>query len=437
MAISSLESIESPTISRLQAEIVGDPDALIRFWQQVEHTGAPIFEEYDPESRTWLVTFVWRENGPTENVVLLEWMRETDFPEKAMAHLEGTDVWYASIRILESVRTQYQLAPNDNLVPKYEETDWPARRAKWRNDPLNPQAIVDADSPALAALASQQSSVLSMPAAPSQPWIVRRKGIDRGVVSQHRFSSQLLENERDIFLYRHPGVGATDVPMLVQFDGELHADVLRTPTVLDNLIAAGEIPPIVAVFVGNVDRGEELPCNADFVKMLTTELLPWARTELGIGTRRDLTIANGVSYGGLASMFAGLTAPETFGLVASQSGSFWWKPNPMERSSVMGVCDEYQWLPKMAATWDKADIRIWMEAGSLEGRGHRDGIPTLLDSNRHMRNVLIAKGYDVAYREYDGGHDYACWRDSQAEALIHLLGDLVRYSELVEEQSDR
>ncbi len=420
MAISSLESIDSPTISRLREEIVGDSDALIRFWQEVERTGAPIFEEYDPESRTWLVTFVWREDGPTENVVLLEWMRETDFPEKVMSHLEGTDVWYASIRILESVRTQYQFAPNDSLVPKFAETDWVARRATWCNDPLNPQAIVEQDSPALA---SQQSSVLSMPSAPEQPWIAHREGIERGAVSEHRFTSQLLDNERDIFLYRHPRVGTSDVPMLVQFDGELHADVLRTTTVLDNLIADGRIPPMVAVFVGNVDRGEELPCNADFVRMLATELLPWATTELGIETRRDLTVANGVSYGGLASMYAGLMAPETFGLVASQSGSFWWKPNPMEQSSVMGVCDEYQWLPKKAAEWERADIRIWMEAGSLEGRGHRDGIPTLLDSNRHMRNVLVAKGYDVSYREYDGGHDYACWRDGQADALIHLLGD--------------
>lgn len=423
MAISSLETIESPTISSLRREIVGDPEASIRFWQQVEQTGAPIFEEYDPETRTWLVTFVWREDGPTDNVVLLEWMRETDFPEKVMAHLEGTDVWYASIRILESVRTQYQFAPNDNLVPKREETDWPARRAGWCNDPLNREAIVDNDSPALETLANQQSSVLSMPAAPAQPWIVRRDGIERGTVSQHRFASQLLENERDIYLYRHPRVGTTDVPMLVQFDGELHADVLRTPTVLDNLIADGRIPPMVAVFVGNVDRGEELPCNADFVRMLATELLPWAAAELGIETRRELTVANGVSYGGLASMYAGLTAPETFGLVASQSGSFWWKPNPMDQSPVLGVCDEYQWLPQQAAAWERADIRIWMEAGSLEGRGHRDGIPTLLDSNRHMRNVLVAKGYDVSYREYDGGHDYACWCDSQAEALIHLLGD--------------
>jgi enterochelin esterase family protein len=48
--------------------------------------------------------------------------------------------------------------------------------------------------------------------------------------------------------------------------------------------------------------------------------------------------------------------------------------------------------------------------------------------SRHVRDVLLAKGYEVAYREFPGGHDYFWWIESLAEGLIALLGDRARGS---------
>jgi hypothetical protein len=38
-----------------------------------------------------------------------------------------------------------------------------------------------------------------------------------------------------------------------------------------------------------------------------------------------------------------------------------------------------------------------------------------------MRDVLVARGYDVAYREYAGAHDWACWRGTLGDGLVALL----------------
>jgi enterochelin esterase family protein len=63
-----------------------------------------------------------------------------------------------------------------------------------------------------------------------------------------------------------------------------------------------------------------------------------------------------------------------------------------------------------------------MEVGTLENRASRHGMPDMVAVNRHMRDVLKAKGYDVTYREYAGGHDYVWWRSGLADGLIALLG---------------
>jgi enterochelin esterase family protein len=66
---------------------------------------------------------------------------------------------------------------------------------------------------------------------------------------------------------------------------------------------------------------------------------------------------------------------------------------------------------------------MYMNAGTMEIRAHEPDIISHLQSNRYMRDVLIAKGYDVTYHEYAGGHDYSWWRGLLADGLIALIGN--------------
>ncbi|MFT5193474.1 MAG: enterochelin esterase-like enzyme [Candidatus Promineifilaceae bacterium] len=125
------------------------------------------------------------------------------------------------------------------------------------------------------------------------------------------------------------------------------------------------------------------------------------------------SIVAGSSYGGLAAVFMGLRHSNIVGHVLSQSGSFWWKPE----ASV-----EHEWLTRQAALNEKANLTFYLEVGSLESGATPDDGPSQLVSNRHMRDVLQAKGYEVCYKEFAGGHDYLCWQGTLANGLISLVG---------------
>jgi enterochelin esterase family protein len=48
---------------------------------------------------------------------------------------------------------------------------------------------------------------------------------------------------------------------------------------------------------------------------------------------------------------------------------------------------------------------------------------SILLTTRNLRDVLRAKGYEVHFQEFAGGHGYLSWRGTLADGLIALLGN--------------
>jgi enterochelin esterase family protein len=238
-----------------------------------------------------------------------------------------------------------------------------------------------------------------------------------GRVEEHKLRSERLGNERIVRVYTPPGYDPESQPyrLLVVLDGLTYTSDIPTPTILNGLLAAGRIRPLVAVFVANASpeaRNVDLACHPPFAEFLAQELIPWIRRGYRVTNDPARTAIAGSSLGGLAAVCAALKFPDLFGNVLSLSGAFPWSP-PGD--------PEPEALARQIATGPKLPLRFYLEAGREETVA-RPGGTSLLASNRHHRTVLEARGYAVEYHEFNGGHSTESWRDSLPNGLVALFG---------------
>lgn len=388
--------------------------ALSQFWETVQKSGTPLIEPITGDKDNVLVTFLWRGKEDTRNVVVFLQTGGLNPADNRMILLPDSDVWYRSYVFHRDVRLLYTLSPNDELTPlNAPDIDWQKRFAAVQIDPLNPKRFPLTGD----AANTNIKSVMELPGAPPQPRVIRKASVPAGRVIEQKIKSTILNNERSIWIYLPAGYRAKDksYPLVVLFDGRDYLDQVPTPTILDNLIANGEIPPTVAVFIDNPSsaaRDNDLSCNSLFADFLAKELLPGIRQSYSITSDPAQTIISGSSYGGLAAACTAMYYPQVFGNVLSQSASFYWKP---ENDT------EYEWPKRQIAAKSKMPLRFFISVGLLETLP-KPGNTTQLDVNRRFRDVLKAKGYKVTYTEFDGAHEYIDWQGELAEGLIILLG---------------
>jgi len=429
---------ESPRIKALRASVESGKQASVdAFWEEVKEKGAPLIESLAGDDKNMLVTFLWRGRPDTHNVFVVWFPYAAEGPDDFhMTRLGETDVWYKTVKVNKRKRFMYRLAPN---VPRpygppegSDDETFAVIGAAGSLDPLNPKRwAVDPQGVDLPRY--QGFSVVEMPAAPVQPWVAVRKGVPAGTIERHQFKSTGLKNEREIAVYLPPGYSKTAKPygLLVLFDegaylgDEKQVVLVPAPTILDNLISEHRIPPMIALLAGNAPgaRNRELPCNPAFADFLNFELVPWARRSYNVTADPQQTVIGGSSYGGLAAAYAGLRHPETFGNILSQSGSFSWTPPKSGSPSDFDPDTEPNWLAKQFIASPRLPLRFYMDAGSDEVDLSGHGLYSLA-SGRNLRDVLLAKGYEVHFHEFEGGHDYLSWRGTLADGLILLMGHL-------------
>jgi enterochelin esterase family protein len=284
--------------------------------------------------------------------------------------------------------------------------------ARWLVDPLNPRVQLGGYGP---------NSELRMPGWTPPAHVVRRPGTPAGTLGPpERVASRHLGYDVTVRVYTpapRPRPAAR-LPVLYVTDGsdywtEGMGDLVTT---LDNLIADGRLPPLVAVFVDPWDQDrrvnrrqpEFLPgwTRADpqkpfaacpFCDFLVDELRPRVEGRFRADPERRAIL--GTSLGGLHAAFMGARHPDVFRLIAIQSPSIIWQP----------------WLPPRIAGARATPRRVAITVGSLEER--------LLPGARALRDAYAARGVPLRYLEVPQDHSWGQWRDTAAAQLEYLLSE--------------
>ncbi|MDO4887112.1 MAG: alpha/beta hydrolase-fold protein [Actinomycetaceae bacterium] len=160
--------------------------------------------------------------------------------------------------------------------------------------------------------------------------------------------------------------------------------------------------PTLVVYIDppeGVDRADLLGLNPALPELVADVL-----DAAGAGhVPPERAVVAGQSLGGLASAWIAYSRPDRFGNAIVQSASLWWPED-----------DPYR-LTRLYSKRTPADlpVRFFHEVGCLEWH--------LAEENRQFAAVLAEAGFDIAWRQYMGGHDYACWREGILDGLAHLL----------------
>ncbi|HAU4331567.1 enterochelin esterase [Citrobacter freundii] len=377
------------------------------------------------DSGDYRVTFWWRDPQGTEKTSAIRhvWVYITGVTDhhqnaipQSMQRIDGTNVWCWSTTMSAHWRGSYCFIPSErnDIFAALSAGDTPDRatlREGWRQllpqaiaDPLNPQSWQGGRGHAV--------SALEMPDAPVQPgWDYPEPPDTPAICLQWR--SARLGNTRRVWVFTTGEASPEDRPLAILLDGQFWAQSMPVWPALTSLTQRNQLPAAVYLLIDAIDtshRSHELPCNADFWLAVQQELLPLVKATTAFSDDPQRTVVAGQSFGGLSSMYAGLTWPERFGCVLSQSGSYWW---PHRDSHQDGVIIEQLKAGALSAR----GLRIVLEAGTRE--------PIIFRANQRLYAQFPPDSRSFFWRQVDGGHDALCWRGGLMQGLMTLWQPLI------------
>jgi enterochelin esterase-like enzyme len=319
------------------------------------------------------VTFVYRGEGRSVELVgeMTDWGRRG----AKLEPLAGSNVKYISMSFPDDARIEYKYVAD----------------GKWILDPSNPNKKDNG--------VGGENNFFTMPRYKATGYTRERPMARRGRLEALDLPAAASGRKRAARIYLPPGYDDSGerYPVIYFGDGIEYIERARATVIADNLIAERRMRPVIMVFLAPVDRNKEYWMNAAYVEWLAKELVPMIDSKHRTKAAPASRAIAGASLGGLIAAHAALTHPEVFGNVLGQSSAF--------------QVDGGRIIADFAAR-GREPINFYLETGRYEG---------LLDSNRRMKETLEKKGYKVAYREVNAGHNWTQWADTLADGLMHLF----------------
>lgn len=396
-------TVESATLRALAESAARNPSAQADFWARLERTGSPLVEAVPGDTTSSLVTFVWQGDGSARGVAVITPFSLIDVELGRMRRLPATHLWYRSFRMRDDAVMLYRFGPDDSMVPFTEEPNLRQRMSGWQPDPFNPRGFTYRDGSRASLLKLGPGEDLTAP--------VARHGavVDDTVPDPARSAAQ------PVTIYTPPGYDpdSGNHSLLVLMDGDSYLQLMDIASLLDRLYTRDRIRSAVVILIPptRAARTDQYNCNPAWSRFLAETLVPWVEARYRTSSRPEDRVVGGFSLGGLAAACAAVDFPDVFGNVLAQSGSFYRSPDPHRPEA----------LARRLAGMPSLPIRWSLQVGLLETAPIPSRDPSMLTATRHLRDVLIAKGNPIDYREFFGGHEHVAWATLLPEALSFLL----------------
>jgi enterochelin esterase-like enzyme len=327
--------------------------------------------------------------GNAEAVRVMHFMSR--FPQiPPMERLEGTELWHVTVELPPRCRIEYQL-----------EVTWPDRTS-WIVDPLNQRTAHDPFG---------ANSVAHGPGYIDPPWCSPSVDASPGTVESVEVQSSAFGGTRTMSVYLPAGFPRPEpYPAVFLHDGSDLIEYAALTTVLDNLIGARAVEPLVALLVDPVERNREYMALPEHGRFIVDDLLPHAISEFAISTDAEDRVIGGASLGAVAALSTAWRHPGVFGSLVLLSGTFITATGgPWNRSEeLQPAIDFVRAFTKQPGTPAK---RAWVACGGFEA---------LADDNQRFLPVLEKSEMKVSYTEPPDGHHWQNWRNNLGEALMAL-----------------
>jgi enterochelin esterase family protein len=343
-------------------------------WQQARG-GFPIIEA---DGR---VVFFYLGTGQEKDVRLIGEFRPKNFHnlywDEAGEAMERVDerggVFFKRFQFEQDARLDYKLVIDGEKKP----------------DPLNPRVI---DSGIVG-----EVSELAMPAYTPPQEALARDGVPKGTL--HVVSEAWATPKVTVYLPASYDASKR-YRTVYTADGSAWINLVRLPTILDNLIAEGAIEPVIAVLIDPAeDRGSWYQFNSGYLAYLE-KVVAYVDSHYPTRARAEDRLHIGTSAGGRITLYVGLERPQLFRNLAMLS------------PSLAGSPSYYEPYFSRRKRPDPR-LRIWLSAGTYEGVIHRD--TELMDT--YFKSTGLKPKTVYAHQ----GHSFGAWRYVAGPMLKHFF----------------
>lgn len=249
------------------------------------------------------------------------------------------------------------------------------------------------------------------------------KDVPHGAVAEVTYYSKSLKRFRRMHVYTPPGYesGEGKYPIFYLLHGAFDCDdswtsVGRAGFILDNLIAARKAKPMVVAMpaghTGPFRFGGPRPSVDEFAQDFRNDLQPYVEKHYRVYTDRQHRAMAGLSMGGGQTLNIAFPNLEEFAYIGVFSSGIF-------SLSRRGPQDDSQptWEEQNKDVLDNAELKkglklVWFATGRED---------FLIETSRSTVELLKKHGFNVVFKETEGGHTWINWRNYLNEFAPQLF----------------